>query len=223
MTEPHYIVAGWLFDGSGKPVARQMLLAVKEGRWAGWEPCSGERLAELSAQAVVEELSHCTILPPLVDGRAHLALSATTDLGKRQEQQRASPEQLRLQLSRHLRDHFSHGILAVADPAYRQVPSSPQGQALRHWQDATEAADFPLPIRLCPDAGEKEPDPSPGGFFQGPCQGREQLEELARQGGAWMPSLLALKSQDPARLPEQLALVAEARSLGVRLVVGTCA
>ena len=69
MNKTTYILAGWLIDGSGGPVQEKVLLKIVDGRFAAIEkfnPDNGPRPAE------VTDLSHCTILPPLIDSHVHL-------------------------------------------------------------------------------------------------------------------------------------------------------
>ena len=63
MSATTYLLAGWLIDGSGGPVQEKVLLKIVDGRFAAIEqyvPGGGLDLAQ------VIDLSHCSILPPLV-------------------------------------------------------------------------------------------------------------------------------------------------------------
>ena len=117
-----YILAGWLIDGSGGPAREKMLLRVEDGRFAAIEeyrPDSGVDVSRLT------DLSHCTILPPLVDCHMHLFMSGTTDQRLREAQLTAGYEELRPVMARHLHDLFGHGVLAARDGG------DPGGFALR--------------------------------------------------------------------------------------------
>jgi imidazolonepropionase-like amidohydrolase len=78
------IRAGWLIDGTGGPVREQVTLSVSKGRIVsttadGFERFSGWDLAEY------------TLLPGLVDGHLHLAISGSPDTDIRQRQLGPSP------------------------------------------------------------------------------------------------------------------------------------
>ena len=117
-----YILAGWLIDGSGEKVREKMLLKIEDGRFAAIEeyrPSCGLDASRLT------DLSHCTILPPLVDCHMHLFMSGTIDQRVREAQLTAGYEELRPVMARHLADLFSHGVLAARDGG------DPGGFALR--------------------------------------------------------------------------------------------
>lgn len=112
MCATSYLLAGWLIDGSGGPIQEKVLLKIVDGRFAAIEkyaPGDGLDLAQIT------DLSHCTILPPLVDSHVHLFMSGTTDKTTRERQLVADYEELRPVIARHLHDLFSHGVLAVRD------------------------------------------------------------------------------------------------------------
>ncbi|HBG19306.1 MAG TPA: amidohydrolase, partial [Desulfobulbaceae bacterium] len=107
-----YILAGWLIDGSGGKVRERMLLRVEEGRFVAIEeyrPDCGVDTSQLT------DLSHCTILPPLVDCHMHLFMSGTIDQRVREVQLTAGFEELQPVMARHLADLLSHGVLAARD------------------------------------------------------------------------------------------------------------
>lgn len=131
-----YILAGWLIDGSGGPIREKMLLGIEHGRLAVIEanrPDCGLDAARLT------DLSHCTILPPLVDCHLHLFMSGTIDQRVRENQLTAGYEELRPVMSRHLGDLFSHGVLAARDGGdpggfalrLRAEQGTPAGMSLR--------------------------------------------------------------------------------------------
>jgi imidazolonepropionase-like amidohydrolase len=112
MNKTTYILAGWLIDGSGGPVQEKVLLKIVDGRFAAIEkfnPDNGPRPAE------VTDLSHCTILPPLIDSHVHLFMSGSIDKKTREDQLSANYQELRPVIAQHLHYLFSHGVLAVRD------------------------------------------------------------------------------------------------------------
>jgi len=107
-----YIRAGWVIDGTGGPVLDNVLLKVVDGKFEWILPV--EEHPEVDP-VLVTDLSHCTILPPLVDSHLHLFMSATTDSKVRDRQLVADCDELSPAIRRHLHDLFSHGILGVRD------------------------------------------------------------------------------------------------------------
>ncbi len=112
MNETKYILAGWLFDGGGGPVQEKMLLKIVDGRFAAIEQFKPE-IVQNSSQFT--DLSHCTLIPPLVDSHAHLFMSGTIDQRIREWQLTADYDALRPIIRQHLHYLFSHGVLAVRD------------------------------------------------------------------------------------------------------------
>lgn len=112
MNETKYILAGWLFDGSGGPVQEKMLLKIVNGKFAAIEQYKPD-IVPNSFQ--LNDLSHCTLIPPLVDSHAHLFMSGTIDQKIREWQLTAGYDALRPIIRQHLHYLFSHGVLAARD------------------------------------------------------------------------------------------------------------
>lgn len=112
MEKKSYIKAGWLIDGTGGPALNNMLLTLVDGRFESVVPLEAAVKVDSSS---VTDLSHCTIMPPLVDSHLHLFMSSTTDATIRDRQLVASCEELNPAIARHLHDLFSHGVLGVRD------------------------------------------------------------------------------------------------------------
>ncbi len=108
----HYVLAGWLIDGSGEKARQRQLLTISGGLIAAISPADG---ADLPDPARLTDLSHCTIVPPLLDSHVHLCMSGSIDQSVRQAQQYADCLQLRPVIDEHLRQLFGHGVLAVRD------------------------------------------------------------------------------------------------------------
>jgi len=112
MSTTQYILAGWLIDGTGGPVKRKILLEIVDGRFSAigeYKPGDGPDPSRLT------DLSHCTILPPLVDSHAHLFMSGSIDKQTRKNQLIAGYEELKPRIGQHLHYLFSHGVVAVRD------------------------------------------------------------------------------------------------------------
>jgi imidazolonepropionase-like amidohydrolase len=107
-----YILAGWLIDGSGGPIREKVLLTIVDGRFAAIEQCKPTNLPE---SFKFTDLSHCTLMPPLIDSHVHLFMSGTIDQKTREWQLVAGYDALRPIIGQHLHYLFSHGVLAVRD------------------------------------------------------------------------------------------------------------
>jgi imidazolonepropionase-like amidohydrolase len=77
MAGTRYIVAGSLIDGSGAAVRRNVFLAVENGVITAIGP-----VADLPRQegAPIDDLSHCTLVPALVDCSVSLARSPAMEM-----------------------------------------------------------------------------------------------------------------------------------------------
>jgi imidazolonepropionase-like amidohydrolase len=107
-----FIVAGSFIDGSGAEVRRNVFLAVKDGIISAIGSA-----ADLPGNdgAVIEDFSHCTILPALVDCSVSLSQSPSVDLGVRLSAEEAGLAEKTAMLERHLRYCHAYGVQGVAD------------------------------------------------------------------------------------------------------------
>ncbi len=112
MTEKRFIRAGWLIDGSGGGVRRDVLLTVKGATIAAID---GFAPAAIDAPGRLIDLSYATLLPPLIDCHLHLTMSGSMDQGVREHQLVAGCEELEPVIERHLQLLAVHGVLAVRD------------------------------------------------------------------------------------------------------------
>ena len=112
MSATKYILAGWLIDGSGGPIREKVLLKIVDGKFAAIKEY---KKGSLQGAFDLTDLSHCTIMPPLVDSHVHLFMSGTIDKRTREWQLLAGYDELRPILGQHLHYLFSHGVLAVRD------------------------------------------------------------------------------------------------------------
>jgi len=136
MNTKHSIRVGWLLDGSGEPAREKMLLQIENGIITSLDNYGGGDNYDSSS---ITDLSHCTILPPLVDSHVHLFMSGTTDPKMRKSQLTAGYDELKPVISRHLNYMQSYGILAVRDGGDRG------GFALRYRDESDK--DFPVEIK----------------------------------------------------------------------------
>ncbi len=103
LNNTRFIVAGNLIDGSGGKARRNVFLAVRDTRIIAIEDAAG---LPRNTSAIIDDFSHCTILPPLVDGSVSLSRSPATDAGR---------TELTVDIDRHIRYCHAHGVLGVAD------------------------------------------------------------------------------------------------------------
>jgi imidazolonepropionase-like amidohydrolase len=135
--KPVHILVGWLFDGSGGPVKRRVLLTVRDGVV---ETLKTNVIGDLPTDKVMD-LGCCTMVPPLVDCHVHLCLSGKRDPVLRQAQAEMSFEMAQSVIRTHLVDDLAHGIMAVRDAGDHS------GHALRFKQRGLPKEDLPVEVR----------------------------------------------------------------------------
>jgi len=112
MAGTRFIVAGSFIDGSGADVLRNVFLAVKDGIITAIG--SAADLARHD-RAAIDDFSHCTILPALVDCSVSLSRSPAVDSRERLSIEQAGLAQKAAMLERHIRYCHIHGVLGVAE------------------------------------------------------------------------------------------------------------
>jgi imidazolonepropionase-like amidohydrolase len=131
------MMVGWLIDGTGEAVRRDMLLQIKGGIITSLEPCPG--LDQVRGR--VMDFSGCTLLPALADAHVHLCMSAAENRAVRREQPAASFDEAKPAIAEHLRQHLAYGILAVRDGGNRA------GHTLRYRRENPPGRNFPVQLR----------------------------------------------------------------------------
>ena len=106
MVATRYIVAGRLLDGSGAAARKNIFLEVRDTLISAIGNAAD--LPEHST-ASIDDLSHCTIVPALVDCSVSLQQSAALTATAADAAERAAL------LSRHMGYCHAHGVLGVAD------------------------------------------------------------------------------------------------------------
>ncbi len=130
MGQTQYIVAGSLIDGAGSEIRRKVYLAVKDTNITEIGPAA-DILG--NSDLVVDDLSHCTILPPMVDASVLLSRSPSIGVDVDSIEEKMSHEQRASFLKHHMRDCFMHGVLGVAsgdDPVIPMDHSLQMGEML---------------------------------------------------------------------------------------------
>ena len=111
MTDFGSIFAGWLIDGSGGPIKRDIIVRIHNGRFHDIR----EDIQRTLDSADTLDLSQHTLLPCLIDSHVHLFMSGTDDQDLRQRQLNTLYSDIQNVISRHMNQHLSHGIVAVRD------------------------------------------------------------------------------------------------------------
>ncbi len=106
-----YIVAGRFIDGSGAGVQRGVFLAVQDDVITDIGSAAD---LSISDGDTVDDLSHCTILPALVDCSVALLQSASVDSAVRQAAEEATLEGKAAILKQHVRYCHCYGVLGLA-------------------------------------------------------------------------------------------------------------
>ncbi|WP_456385317.1 amidohydrolase family protein [Desulfolithobacter sp.] len=126
MSDTRFIVAGSFIDGSSTDVRKNVFLAVKGGVISAIGSA-----ADLSRSdgMEIDDLSHCTILPALVDSSVSLSQSPSVDRMVRLALEEAGPAQKAALIEQHIGYCHAHGVLGVANSDDRsdQVTSSLEG------------------------------------------------------------------------------------------------
>ncbi|MCI5138518.1 MAG: amidohydrolase [Candidatus Electrothrix sp. AR1] len=143
-----YILAGRFIDGSGVKVRRNILLKIKDGLIIGLQSA-----AALPGNASVDDLSHCTVVPALVDCSVSLVQSPSVNGVRLFSKGEELADQVDMQedmLVRHTRYCSAHGILGLVAndkdndkhqllQKYRRERGHPCGIDIRTAHDSADA------------------------------------------------------------------------------------
>ncbi len=110
MSGEQFILVGRFIDGSGAAVGRHLFLALRGGVISAIGPAA--ELPRLEGAAIID-LSHCTMVPALVDCSTFLARSPSL-AGEPAAAAKGAEDPKKL-LQRQLHDCHAHGVLGVAD------------------------------------------------------------------------------------------------------------
>lgn len=220
MNQPHYIKAGWLFDGGSGPVQRNVLLTVEDGIITTLESFSEASVLPVER---VTDLSRCTVLPPFVDCHAHLSLSSSTDQRVRQGQLRASYHEVRPRIAENIHYHFSHGVLAVRDGG------DSQGHGLRFRNEAAVHKREPVLVKATSRAWYQKGrygqllgrHPHPGESLVGSYERENVAVDHVKVINSGLNSLLAFAKESAPQfgLEELKAIVESAHRQGQKVMV----
>lgn len=138
MEREQQIRAGWLIDGSGAAIRKNLLLTLKGPVIHGIED-----FTESGCHPDVPfiDLSDCCILPPLVDCHVHITLSGSMDPHLRRKQSGADYGAIRHRISRNISTYLAHGILAVRDAG------DCHGHGLRFKEEKADREELPVIVK----------------------------------------------------------------------------
>jgi imidazolonepropionase-like amidohydrolase len=117
----HTFKTGWLIDGRGGPIQKNMSIVVHRGIIAAIQPAA--EISEKSADPGDDldiDLSNYTVMPGLIDAHVHLSMSGNTDPDVRQHQLEAGYEEKQPVIRRHIDQHWAAGVVAVRDGGDRE-------------------------------------------------------------------------------------------------------
>ncbi|MCI5222253.1 MAG: amidohydrolase [Candidatus Electrothrix sp. AR4] len=109
MNGTRYITAGRFIDGRGVDVRRNVFLEVRDGMITA---IGSPR--DLPDNAAIDDFSHCTVLPALMDCSVTLLQSPSVDSLVRLSAEEAGFSKKSAMLERHIRYCHIHGVLGVA-------------------------------------------------------------------------------------------------------------
>jgi imidazolonepropionase-like amidohydrolase len=111
------IHAGWLIDGTGGHIQKDVLIHIQQHTIESIEPAPKEACLQPSSFL---DLSEYTLIPILVDCHVHLFMSGTDDIAARKRQLEAGYDKLKVVISEHIARHLSSGVGAVRDGGDRK-------------------------------------------------------------------------------------------------------
>ncbi|MBL0715307.1 MAG: amidohydrolase family protein [Desulfosarcina sp.] len=132
------IVAGWLADGSGRPLERERMVEIRDGRIHCIRPVDG---ADYRGPGIID-WSDGMVIPGLIDSHVHLFMSGTPDPTVRKRQLDAPFSDLKAAMARHIRQHLNAGVVAVRDGG------DYGGHALHYRETCFDTGQTPIEIRV---------------------------------------------------------------------------
>jgi len=138
MSETVIFNAGWLIDGTGGPVRKNIRLRIEHGKIRS---ISDSESGDSRIDRVID-FGSGTILPCLIDSHVHLCMSGTDDPVAREKQLSAGFDDIKDLISEHIKRHLSYGVLAVRDGGDRYA------HALRYRNEHININKIPIGIRV---------------------------------------------------------------------------
>jgi hypothetical protein len=112
MNTTRYIIAGYFIDGTGGAIRKNVVLAVQDGMITAIDP---EVDLPGDEPTALDDFSHCTIVPALIDCSVALSRSPSVDLSGQASDREVDLDTRTTLYKRHIQDCHAHGVLGVAD------------------------------------------------------------------------------------------------------------
>jgi imidazolonepropionase-like amidohydrolase len=136
------IRAGWLIDGTGGAIQKDVVLNIADGIILSVHQVTGNTVLESGAPGVeILDLSDCTVLPGLIDSHVHMFMSGTADRKIRDEQLDADFHKIEPVIAKHIKQLLKYGVVAVRDGGDKN------GHALRFKQECLDSLGAPMEIK----------------------------------------------------------------------------
>ena len=110
MEDSRFFIAGWLVDGSGGQIKKNIIIQIKNGYIKSIKPYD-----HFQDKTRAVDLTGHTILPCLTDSHVHLSMSGTEDQKIRKCQLDADFEYIKKSIKHHIKQHILFGVLGIRD------------------------------------------------------------------------------------------------------------
>ncbi len=211
--------AGWLIDGSGEPIRKDMVFAIKDGYTHDLKPAGQQNDDDPN----VLDLTFCTLLPGLIDSHVHLFMSGSDDRKIRDFQLKAPFDDIKDVIADHISQHLAYGVIAIRDGGDRSA------HALRYKTECPVDGNTPIILKVAGKAWHK---PGRYGRLIGrPPEGKETLAESITKAtetidqikivNSGVNSLMRYGKETPPQFStlEMKAAVAAAKIRGLKTMV----
>lgn len=111
MFSKRYIIIGSLLDGFSEAAMKNVCLTVENGIIVAIDPVERMNVREM---AEIDDLSHCTVVPALIDSSISLLQSPSIGFSAGSNHETVAVEEKLFFCKRHVGYCFSHGVLGVA-------------------------------------------------------------------------------------------------------------
>ena len=138
MKNSDLLKTGWLIDGSGGRIKKDMLLHIENGFIKNINKINS---SDLSNRKVLD-FSDCSMIPCLVDCHVHLFMSGTNNQKIRKNQINADFNDTKSTILQHINQALSHGVTGLRDGG------DSQAHALRYKTECFDYNEFPIDLRI---------------------------------------------------------------------------
>ncbi|MBF0224319.1 MAG: amidohydrolase family protein [Desulfobacterales bacterium] len=111
MLKKQLIKCGWLIDGSGSRIKKNIMIKIEDGTITDIFDYAAEDFIE----TISTDFSNDTILPCLIDAHVHLSLIGDFINSKKQAETKSLYEQIKKIIDNNIKQHLCYGIIAVRD------------------------------------------------------------------------------------------------------------